>query len=141
MNASAVSSERGGYEYGDPKHVSVDHRRQQGPWPRARESALDVNLVGPFRLAKAIVGSMALRGRGLMISITSDAAIEAYSHWGAYGITKAALDHMTRILAAELHDMGVCFLSIDPGDMDTRMHADAIPDADPATLGQPGDVA
>jgi len=105
------------------------------------ERALEVNLVGPFRLAKAIVGSMALRGRGLMISITSDAAIEAYSHWGAYGITKAALDHLTRILAAELHDTGVCFLSIDPGDMDTRMHADAIPDADPATLGQPDDVA
>src|ERR1043166_4802314 len=90
------------------------------------ERALEVNLIGPFRLAKAIVGSMALRGRGVMISITSDAAIEAYSGWGAYGVTKAALDHLTRIFATELHDTGVRFLSIDPGDMNTRMHAEAI---------------
>ena len=105
------------------------------------ERALEVNLIGPFRLAKAIVGSMALRGRGVMISITSDAAIEAYSGWGAYGVTKAALDHLTRIFATELHDTGVRFLSIDPGDMNTRMHAEAIPDADAATLVQPEDVA
>jgi NAD(P)-dependent dehydrogenase (short-subunit alcohol dehydrogenase family) len=101
----------------------------------------DVNLAGPFRLAKVIVGSMALRGRGLMISITSDAAIEAYAGWGAYSITKAALDHLTRIFAAELCDTGVRFFSIDPGDMDTQMHADAVPNADPATIGKPDDIA
>ena len=88
---------------------------------------LNVNLVGPFRLTKVIAGSMALRGRGLVITISSDAAIEAYSGWGSYGISKAALDHMTRIFAAELHDVGVRFVSIDPGEMDTKMHADAIP--------------
>jgi NAD(P)-dependent dehydrogenase (short-subunit alcohol dehydrogenase family) len=105
------------------------------------ERALEVNLVGPFRLAKVIVGSMALRGRGIVISITSDAAVEAYGGWGAYSVTKAALDHLTRIFAAEVAETGVRFLSIDPGDMDTRMHADAVPDADPATLRQPRDVA
>jgi len=105
------------------------------------EETLQVNLIGPFRLAKAIVGSMVLRQTGIMISITSDAGVEAYSGWGAYGVSKAALDHLTRVFAVELQDTGVTFFSIDPGEMDTRMHADAIPNADPATLAKPTDVA
>jgi NAD(P)-dependent dehydrogenase (short-subunit alcohol dehydrogenase family) len=105
------------------------------------EQTLNVNIVGPFRLAKVIVGSMVLRGRGLVIAISSDAAVEAYSGWGAYGISKAALDHMTRIFAAELHDTGIQFLSIDPGEMDTQMHADAMPDANRSLLALPDDVA
>ena len=105
------------------------------------EQTLNVNLVGPFRLAKVIVGSMALRGRGLVIAISSDAAVEAYPGWGVYGISKAALDHMIRIFAAELHDTGVQFLSIDPGEMDTQMHADAMPDANRSLLTRPDDVA
>ena len=105
------------------------------------EHVLQVNLVGPFRLQKIITGSMALRGKGLVMSISSDAAVEAYAGWGAYGISKAALDHMTRIWAAEVGEAGVRFLSIDPGEMNTRMHADAMPDADPASLKNPDDVA
>ena len=105
------------------------------------EETLQVNLIGPFRLAKVIVGSMVLRQTGMMISITSDAEVEAYSGWGAYGVSKAALDHLTRVFAVELKDTGVTFFSIDPGEMDTRMHADAIPSADPATLAKPTDVA
>lgn len=105
------------------------------------EQVLNINLVGPFRLAKIIVGSMVLRGRGLVISISSDASVEAYSGWGAYSMSKAALDHMTRIFAAELKDTGVHFLSIDPGEMDTQMHADAMPDADRSTLAHADDVA
>lgn len=105
------------------------------------EETLQVNLIGPFRLAKVIVGSMVLRQTGLMISITSDAGVEAYSGWGAYGVSKAALDHLTRVFAVELQDTGVTFFSIDPGEMDTRMHADAIPNADPATLAKPRDAA
>src|SRR5262245_42682239 len=68
------------------------------------ERALQVNLVGPFRLAKAITGSMALRETGLVLSITSDAAVEAYSRWGAYSISQAALAPMTRLLVAGLAD-------------------------------------
>lgn len=105
------------------------------------QHALDVNLIGPFRLAKPIIGSMALRGTGLVVSITSDASLEAYPRWGAYSVTKAALDHMTRVFAAELQDTGVRFLSIDPGDMDTEMHAAAVPDADPSTLQKPEEAA
>jgi NAD(P)-dependent dehydrogenase (short-subunit alcohol dehydrogenase family) len=104
-------------------------------------AVLETNLVGPFRLTKVIAGAMALRGAGTIIHISSDAAVEAYPRWGAYGIAKAAQDHLSRVLAAELADIGVRVLAVDPGEMDTRMHADAVPDADRATLQQPADVA
>ncbi|HET6150651.1 MAG TPA: SDR family oxidoreductase [Polyangia bacterium] len=102
---------------------------------------LQVNLVGPFRLTKALVGPMLLRGRGTVLNVSSDAAVEAYERWGAYGASKAALDHLTRTWAAELAGTGVRVLSIDPGEMNTRMHAQAIPDADPASLADPARVA
>lgn len=105
------------------------------------ERALQVNTVGPFRLIKAVAGSMVLRQTGLIVNISSDAAVEAYPSWGVYGASKAALDHLTRIAAAEMADAGVRFLSVDPGEMDTRMHADAAPDADPAGLRSPAAVA
>ncbi|MCA9625579.1 MAG: SDR family NAD(P)-dependent oxidoreductase, partial [Myxococcales bacterium] len=70
-----------------------------------------------------------------------DAAVEAYPSWGSYGSSKAALDHLTRIWGAELEAQGVRFVAFDPGEMDTAMHAAAIPDADPATLARPEDVA
>lgn len=102
---------------------------------------LDVNLIGPFRLTKAMVGSMALRGRGLIVGISSDAAVVGYPGWGAYGVAKAALDHLIKTWAAELSDSGVRFLSIDPGEMDTDMHAAAMPEADRASLADPAEVA
>jgi NAD(P)-dependent dehydrogenase (short-subunit alcohol dehydrogenase family) len=105
------------------------------------QRVFEVNVLGPFRLTKAIAGPMALRGRGLVVHVSSDAAMGAYPRWGAYGVSKAALDHMGRIWAAELEGTGVRFVSVDPGEMRTRMHADAIPDADPATLADPADVA
>ena len=105
------------------------------------ERALAVNVVGPFRLTKAVVGSMAVRGRGLVIHITSDAAISSYPTWGAYGASKAAFDHLSRIWAEELGGFGVRFVLVDPGEMDTVMHADAMPEADRSTLARPADVA
>jgi NAD(P)-dependent dehydrogenase (short-subunit alcohol dehydrogenase family) len=105
------------------------------------ERALAVNLVGPFRLTKAIAGGMALRGRGTVVHVSSDAATNAYPRWGAYGVSKAALDHLNRVWAAELDGTGVRFVSVDPGEMRTKMHADAIPDADPSTLADPAHVA
>jgi NAD(P)-dependent dehydrogenase (short-subunit alcohol dehydrogenase family) len=107
--------------------------------------ALAINLVGPFRLTKALLGALsasAREGRGAaVINISSDAAVNAYSGWGAYGASKAALRHLTSIWAEEAKDDGVSFLSIDPGDMDTPLHALAVPDADPATLKRPEDAA
>jgi NAD(P)-dependent dehydrogenase (short-subunit alcohol dehydrogenase family) len=104
-------------------------------------AVLETNLVGPFRLTKILAGAMALRGAGTIVHISSDAAVEAYPRWGAYSIAKAGQDHLSRILAAELADTGVRILAVDPGEMDTRMHADAIPDADRATLQRPEEVA
>jgi len=104
-------------------------------------SVLETNLVGPFRLSKVIAGSMALRKAGTIVHISSDASVSAYERWGAYSVSKAALDHLSRLWAAELAERGVRVLSVDPGEMDTRMHAQAMPEADPATLARPADVA
>jgi NAD(P)-dependent dehydrogenase (short-subunit alcohol dehydrogenase family) len=104
-------------------------------------AVLETNLVGPFRLTKVLAGAMALRGGGVIVHISSDAAVEPYPRWGAYGVSKAAQDHLSRILAAELDGTGVRVLAVDPGEMDTAMHAAAIPDADPATLERPANVA
>ncbi len=101
----------------------------------------DVNLLGPFRLSKAIVGGMLVRGSGIVAAISSDAAVNAYPSWGAYGVSKAALDHLCRSWAAELRDTGVSFVSIDPGEMDTEMHRQALPDADRGTLARPERVS
>lgn len=105
------------------------------------ERALAVNLGGAFRLTRAVVGSMINRGRGLLVHVSSDAAVEAYPTWGAYGVSKAALDHLARVWAAELHGSGVRVLAVDPGEMDTEMHAAADPDADPSSLERPEVVA
>jgi len=102
---------------------------------------LETNLVGPFRLTKILAGAMALRGAGTIVHVSSDASVEPYPRWGAYGVSKAAQDHLSRILAAELADTGVRVIAVDPGEMDTRMHADAMPDADRAQLQRPADVA
>jgi len=72
-----------------------------------------------------------------VLNVSSDAAINAYPTWGAYGASKAALHHMSRVWNEELAGEGIRVLSLDPGDMDTPLHALAVPDADPATLGRP----
>ena len=102
---------------------------------------LEVNLLGPFRLAKAVLGSMVLRGQGVVVAISSDAAVSGYPGWGAYGVAKAGLDHLVRTWAAELAGTGVVFLSVDPGEMDTEMHAQAMPEADRSALARPASVA
>jgi short-subunit dehydrogenase len=99
------------------------------------------NTVGPLALTKQIVGGMVVRGKGTVLFVSSDAAVEAYPTWGPYGAAKAAVDHAARVLAAELDGSAVRVLSVDPGEMDTAMHRDAIPDADPNTLARPGEVA
>ena len=109
------------------------------------EQALTVNLLGPFRLCKALFGALSASariGRGaVVINISSDAAITPYSGWGAYGASKAALRHLTAIWAEEAKSEGISFLSLDPGDMDTPLHALAVPDADRTTLKRPDNAA
>lgn len=105
------------------------------------EAVLQTNLLGPFRLIKAILPSMILQESGLIVNISSDAAINAYPTWGSYSVSKAALDHMTRIWQEELKGTGIRFLALDPGDMYTNMHLAAIPDANPDDLYKASDVA
>lgn len=107
--------------------------------PDELDDVLQTNVVGPFRLTRAVAGAMAMRGSGAVLFISSDAAVEAYPGWGAYGLSKAAADHLARTLAAELPALRV--LSVDPGEMDTAMHAAAIPEADPASLRRPAESA
>jgi NAD(P)-dependent dehydrogenase (short-subunit alcohol dehydrogenase family) len=105
------------------------------------QAVLETNLVGPFRLSKAIAGSMALRRSGTVVHVSSDASVNAYERWGAYSISKAALDHLSRLWATELRERGVRVLAVDPGEMDTVMHEQALPGTDPATLARPEQVA
>lgn len=105
------------------------------------ERVLAVNVLGPFRLSKVLGGGMALRRSGTIVNVSSDAAVSAYPGWGAYSASKAALDQLGRVLAAELREQGVRVLGVDPGEMDTEMHRAALPAADPATLARPVDVA
>ena len=102
-------------------------------------------MLGPFRLTKALLGSLAASARegraAAVLNISSDAAINPYPNWGAYGSSKAALHHMSRIWDEELAGFGVRVLSIDPGDMDTPLHAAAVPDADRSALQRPEDAA
>lgn len=105
------------------------------------EQVLQVNLLGPFRLTKILAGAMALRGHGTVVHISSDAAVSAYPNWGSYGVSKAALDHLSRTWAAELAGTGVRSFAVDPGEMDTVMHAAALPDADPQSLAPPAVIA
>jgi NAD(P)-dependent dehydrogenase (short-subunit alcohol dehydrogenase family) len=134
--------------------VLVNNASSLGPVPLALladteceelEAALAVNLIGPFRLTKALFGALAGAARekrgGVVVNISSDAAISSYSGWGAYGASKAALRHLTAIWAEEAAPQGVRFLSLDPGDMDTPLHMLAAPDTDPATLKRPEDAA
>lgn len=86
----------------------------------------DVNVVAPLGLVQAAIAR--LPAGAVVVNVTSDASVEAYEGWGGYGATKAALDHVSRVLAAERPDLRV--LAIDPGDMRTRMHQDAFPGED-----------
>ncbi|MBX4886410.1 SDR family oxidoreductase [Rhizobium bangladeshense] len=130
--------------------VLINNASSLGPMPLALladteceelEAALVVNVLGVFRLTKALFGALAAsarEGRGaLVINISSDAAVNAYPGWGAYGASKAALAHLTAIWDEESKSDGIRFLAPDPGDMDTPLHALALPDADPSTLKDP----
>ncbi|MGH2376883.1 MAG: SDR family NAD(P)-dependent oxidoreductase [Candidatus Limnocylindria bacterium] len=109
--------------------------------PAAFDDVVQVDLVAPFRLTRALIGDMIRRGSGRVVNISSDVAVTGYAGWGAYAASKAALDSLTRTWAAELEGTGVRVWSVDPGDMDTAMHRAALPEDDPAALLHPATVA
>ena len=85
---------------------------------------LEVNVLAPLALIREALPLLRI-SKGLVVNITSDAAIGGYPGWGLYGASKAALDLVSKTLAAELKDRGVSIVSVDPGDMRTKMHQDA----------------
>ncbi len=85
-----------------------------------------VNVVAQLGLIQAALPKLA--PGAVIVDVTSDASVEAYEGWGGYGATKAALDHVGRVLAVERPDLRV--LTVDPGDMRTQMHQDAFPSED-----------
>lgn len=92
-----------------------------------------VNVLAPLGLVQAAFPT--LSPGAVVVNVTSDAAVEAYEGWGPYGLTKAALDHLSAVLAVERPDLRV--LSVDPGDMRTRMHQDAFPGEDISDRPEP----
>lgn len=126
--------------------VLVNNASELGPTPlphladyptRSFEDVLRVNLVAPFRLTQAVIGDMLRRGSGVVLNVSSDVATAGYPGWGAYAVSKAAIDALTCTWAAEVAGTGVRLHSIDPGDMGTAMHRAALPEDDPASLLDP----
>jgi NAD(P)-dependent dehydrogenase (short-subunit alcohol dehydrogenase family) len=106
------------------------------PLPELR-AAFEVNVVAPVALTQALLPSLRRRG-GAVLNITSDAATAAYAGWGGYGAVKAALEQASNVLAAEENTVRVWW--VDPGDLRTRMHAEAFPGEDISDRPRPEDV-
>jgi NAD(P)-dependent dehydrogenase (short-subunit alcohol dehydrogenase family) len=118
--------------------VLVNNASELGPSPMpalaeypldALERVFRVNVVSPIALVQELLPSLRER-RGLVVNISSDAAVGAYAGWGGYGASKAALDLVSRTLADELGQDGVSVVAIDPGDLRTDMHQAAFPGED-----------
>jgi len=120
---------------GDEVDLLVNNASLLGPSPLpaladipldALERVYRVNALAPLALIQAALPR--LRADARILNVTSDAAVEPYEGWGGYGSSKAALEQLTRILAAELPELRV--YAVDPGDMRTEMHQAAFPGED-----------
>ena len=137
---AAAVRERGGLD------LLVNNASVVGPSPLPPLAAhplpdllevFEVNALAPLALVQLVVADLEARA-GRVVNVSSDAAVEAYAGWGAYGAAKAALDHASRVLAVEHPSLRV--FSFDPGDMDTELHRRADPTVDPSTLASPESV-
>ena len=133
-----------------PIDVLINNASELGPTPMPPldslpwdvfERILRVNAIAPLHLAQLVLPAMRKRGSGTIVNITSDAGVNAYPGWGGYGASKAALEHLSRTLIAELEGTGVRVLIVDPGDMNTEMHQLAEPGVDLSHLPHPKAVA
>jgi NAD(P)-dependent dehydrogenase (short-subunit alcohol dehydrogenase family) len=106
------------------------------PW-EALLRVFRINAVAPLHLTQQLLPQMKARGNGVIINVTSDAGVQAYPGWGGYGASKAALEHLSRVLAEELRGSGIRVYVVDPGDMNTEMHRQAEPGADLSHLPGP----
>ena len=105
--------------------------------PEVLEEVVRTNLQAPVELVRVLLPQLRATG-GTVLNISSDAAVEGYPGWGGYGASKAALDQLSRVLAAEEPELRV--YAVDPGDMRTRMHQDAFPGEDISDRPPPEDV-
>ncbi len=126
--------------------VLVNNASELGPSPmplleeyawEELQRVFRVNVLAPLHLSQLVLPGMKRRGEGVIINVSSDAGIEAYAGWGGYGASKAALEHVSRTLAAELEGTGVRVCVVDPGDMNTVMHRLAEPGVDLSGLPGP----
>jgi len=101
------------------------------------EHAYQVNLIGPLGLIQLLLPALR-RSSGTVVNLSSDAAVADYQGWGGYGSSKAALDQLTRTLAAE--EPALRWYSFDPGDMRTEMHQAAFPGEDISDRPEPASV-
>ena len=117
-------------------HVLVNNASALGPSPLPPVALLDVaafetilatNTVAPLALIQEALPLLEATS-GRILNITSDAAVEGYEGWGGYGASKAALEQLSNVLAAERPGLRVYW--VDPGDMRTQMHQDAFPGED-----------
>lgn len=100
---------------------------------------LRVNTISAFLVTRRVLPGMLLRNIGSVINVTSEAGNTGYAGWGAYGISKFAVEGLTETWADEVSETGVRVNMVDPGEMDTEMHQLAVPDCDYA-LAEPNDV-
>ena len=99
---------------------------------------LEVNVVAPLALVQEAMPLLRRSARPAVLNITSDASVEAYEGWGGYGSSKAALDHLSAVMAVE--EPTILVWAVDPGDMRTQMHQDAFPGEDISDRPDPADV-
>ncbi len=99
------------------EHLSLDELRR----------TLETNVVAQAALVQAMLPALR-QAQGIVVGLSSDAAREPYATWGAYGVSKAALDQLLKVLGAEEADLAV--YAFDPGDMRTAMHQAAFPGED-----------
>ncbi|MBM7585152.1 NAD(P)-dependent dehydrogenase (short-subunit alcohol dehydrogenase family) [Bacillus pakistanensis] len=127
--------------------VLINNASIFGPGPRLLldyaqndfEEVLKVNVGNPFLMTKRVLPGMLSRNQGSIINITSEAGKTGFGEWGAYGISKFAVEGLTQTWADELSETNVKINMVDPGEMDTEMHDRAVPDCD-YELAQPKDI-
>ncbi len=137
----AAASELGGLD------LLVNNASYLGPSPQPRLSdypsdelarVYDVDVLAPHALLREAL-PLLRAARGVVVDVSSDAAAEAYEGWGGYGPAKAALDHLSAVLAVEEPALSV--YAFDPGDMRTAMQQAAFPGEDISDRPEPGTVA
>ena len=129
---------------GDRIDLLVNNASRLGPSPQPPlhaypldelERVYATNVIAPLALAQL---ALPLMDEGAMVlNVTSDAAVEVYEGWGGYGSSKAALEHLTRVLSVEHPQLRIH--AVDPGDMNTQMHQDAFPGEDISDRPPPAD--